>query len=81
MRARVALDPHRHLERVLARAVVDAAQREHVVFVDGCFWHGCPRCGRIPRTNPNYWRAKIGRNQRRDRRTRSAIRAAGFVVV
>jgi DNA mismatch endonuclease, patch repair protein len=52
-----------------------------VVFVDGCFWHGCPRCGHIPRTNAKYWTAKIARNQRRDRRTRRALRANGYRVV
>lgn|SRR6266700_7731898 len=35
------------------------------IFVDGCFWHGCPNCGHIPRTNRAFWRAKIERNQQR----------------
>lgn len=50
------------------------------VFVDGCFWHGCPRCFREPTSNVAYWRAKIRRNQRRDRRTVRVLRAAGFRV-
>src|SRR5881296_2484832 len=36
------------------------------VFVDGCFWHGCPRHGSIPRTNRTFWRSKLQRNQLRD---------------
>lgn len=36
------------------------------VFVDGCFWHGCPECGHIPRANRPYWAAKIAGNRRRD---------------
>jgi DNA mismatch endonuclease (patch repair protein) len=33
------------------------------IFVDGCFWHGCPHCRRkLPATNRKYWRQKIGRN-------------------
>lgn len=36
------------------------------VFVDGCFWHGCPRCGHIPKNNRAFWRAKILRNRQRD---------------
>ena len=51
------------------------------VFVDGCFWHGCPRCGHVPKTNSAYWTAKIGRNRRRDRRIGRAARAAGYKVV
>src|SRR5213076_2953638 len=41
---------------------------EHVaVFVDGCFWHGCPRCGHTPKSNVGYWKMKLGRNKVRDR--------------
>jgi DNA mismatch endonuclease, patch repair protein len=42
--------------------------RERIaIFVDGCFWHGCPRCGHIPKTNSPFWQAKIQRNIERDR--------------
>ncbi|MHB8689421.1 MAG: DNA mismatch endonuclease Vsr [Candidatus Dormibacteraceae bacterium] len=37
------------------------------VFVDGCFWHGCPTHGVQPRVNASYWSAKISLNKRRDR--------------
>ncbi len=37
-----------------------------VVFLDSCFWHGCPRHLRMPKSNQEYWRAKIGRNVERD---------------
>jgi DNA mismatch endonuclease, patch repair protein len=41
--------------------------RERIaIFVDGCFWHGCPRCGHIPKTNSPFWQAKIQRNIERD---------------
>ncbi len=50
------------------------------VFVDGCFWHGCPRCGHIPRTNKAYWAAKLTRNKRRDRAMSKALRALGYRV-
>jgi DNA mismatch endonuclease (patch repair protein) len=52
-----------------------------IIFVDGCFWHGCPRCGHIPRTNAKYWSAKIARNIRRDTRARHALNRAGYSVV
>lgn len=51
------------------------------VFVDGCFWHGCPRCGHIPKTNRAYWLAKLARNKRRDSRMTRELRAQGFRVV
>lgn len=52
-----------------------------VVFVDGCFWHGCPRCYREPRSNVEFWRGKVGGNRRRDARQRRALNRAGWSVV
>ncbi len=55
---------------------------KHVaVFVDGCFWHGCPRCGHIPKTNRAYWSAKIARNKRRDLQSTRRLKALGYRVV
>jgi len=55
--------------------------RKLVVFLDGCFWHGCPRCGHIPKTRGGFWRAKIARNKERDRQAREKLRAKGFRVL
>lgn len=52
-----------------------------VVFIDGCFWHGCPICGRIPKTNKAYWKKKIELNKERDRRNSRAIRRLGYRVI
>lgn len=51
------------------------------VFVNGCFWHGCPRCFRPPRRNRAWWIAKIERNRRRDRRASDRLRRLGYSVV
>jgi DNA mismatch endonuclease (patch repair protein) len=51
------------------------------VFVDGCFWHGCPEHGRTPRKNPDYWHAKLRRNVERDHETNEALTIAGWRVV
>jgi DNA mismatch endonuclease (patch repair protein) len=51
------------------------------VFVDGCFWHGCPDHGVEPRVNSEYWSSKIARNVARDEETTAALRAAGWSVV
>ncbi|MBI4567730.1 MAG: very short patch repair endonuclease [Planctomycetes bacterium] len=51
------------------------------LFVDGCFWHGCPRCYRRPNSRRGYWDAKLARNRARDRRNRAALRVAGWRVV
>lgn len=51
------------------------------VFVDGCFWHGCPRHLRMPKSNVDYWNQKIGRNMLRDKRVGSELRKAGWKVI
>ncbi len=51
------------------------------VFVDGCFWHGCPEHFVPPKTNPEYWREKIGRNVQRDRDTDTRLAEAGWLVL
>jgi len=56
--------------------------RCHVaVFVDGCFWHGCPVHGSVPRSNNAYWRAKLARNRLRDRDVDLALEQAGWTSV
>jgi DNA mismatch endonuclease (patch repair protein) len=56
--------------------------RERVaVFVDGCFWHGCPEHGRVPNDRNGYWAAKLGRNMERDLRNNDALAAAGWLVL
>ena len=57
-------------------------RRERVaVFVDGCFWHGCPRHGRRPDSNVDYWRMKLERNKARDRAVTRGLREAGWMVI
>lgn len=51
------------------------------VFVDGCFWHGCPRHGTQPKTNVRFWRDKIARNRTRDRQVNRLLRKLGWRVV
>lgn len=54
-----------------------------VIFVDGCFWHGCPECGdgRSPSSNTGYWSAKRRANRERDARRTRELEAAGWRVV
>lgn len=49
-----------------------------VVFIDGCFWHGCPDHAVQPKANASFWRAKIDTNRERDRRKDTALRALGW---
>lgn len=51
------------------------------VFVDGCFWHGCPEHSATPRSNAEYWSAKIARNVERDAEQAARLEAAGWEVL
>jgi DNA mismatch endonuclease (patch repair protein) len=52
-----------------------------VVFVDGCFWHGCSRHGRQPTSNSDYWFAKLNRNRQRDKSVTRKLRKIGWKVL
>lgn len=51
------------------------------VYVDGCFWHGCPEHGSIPKSNTDWWREKIDRVRRRDAATDSKLQDEGWKVI
>lgn len=74
---------HRHIIPGLRRTgdVVFGRARV-VVFVDGCFWHGCPIHGTLPKvTNRHWWVEKIAQNRRRDRDTDRRLSDLGWQVV
>lgn len=56
-------------------------ERRVCIFVHGCFWHGCPRCYRQPRTNVTFWKAKVVGNHARDLRSARRLRAMGYKVL
>ena len=51
------------------------------VFLDGCFWHGCPLHGTSPKSNADWWKAKITRNLERDARVRDQLEDLGWLVL
>ena len=61
----------------------DFVFRSHrlAVFVDGCFWNGCPVHGAQPKTNAAFWRKKIATNRTRDRLVSRTLRARGWRVL
>ena len=69
------------LEGLRCIADVVFPRQRVAVFVDGCFWHGCPIHGSRPQTNRSYWAAKIARNIRRDANSTAELRKAGWAVL
>lgn len=79
LRYRVATQPLPSLRR---RADIVFTRQHVAVFIDGCFWHGCPEHGRRQfRHNVDYWPGKIERNRSRDVDTTELLRLAGWQVL
>lgn len=58
------------------------ANEQIAIFVDGCFWHGCPQCKRkLPKTNRSYWQNKIRRNVALAQSYDEQLHAAGWTVI
>lgn len=80
LRYRVDYPIHVGLPRVV-RVDIAFTRARLAVFVDGCFWHGCPDHFRMPSRNTTYWRAKLRVNRERDSRVDGALAAAGWTVI
>lgn len=57
------------------------ATQKVAIFVDGCFWHGCPKHCRMPKSNQSYWQPKIAGNIARDALVTRTLRRAGWRVL
>lgn len=63
------------------RADIVFTKARIVVFIDGCFWHGCPEHYVEPKANIEYWRPKIAGNRARDIQSTSRLQEAGWTVI
>ena len=61
--------------------LIFAGQRRVIVFVDGCFWHGCAECARVPNDMSEWWKQKIRTNQERDVRVSRELAQRGWRVI
>jgi DNA mismatch endonuclease (patch repair protein) len=71
----------RPLPDVRCRADMVFTRCRVAVFIDGCWWHGCPLHYRPPKANAAYWAAKVNRNVARDRRIDQCLAQADWLVV
>lgn len=69
------------IKDVRRRADLVFPRKKVAVFVDGCFWHGCPEHHTVSKTNAEYWAAKVETNRWRDRDTDALLEAEGWTVV
>jgi DNA mismatch endonuclease (patch repair protein) len=61
----------------------DFANKKHkiVIFIDGCFWHGCSQHYKKPKSNRDYWKNKIRKNMERDSKVRIELESKGWKVM
>lgn len=71
----------RPIEKLNRRADIVFRSAKVAIFVDGCFWHGCPIHGTQAKANAEFWKNKIKRNQERDAETNQLLKKAGWKVV
>jgi DNA mismatch endonuclease (patch repair protein) len=79
LRYRVDYAPDRSDRR--RRADIVFTRARVAVFLDGCFWHGCPEHYIEPKSNVDYWRPKIARNRQRDAETSKRLVDLGWMVL
>ncbi|MFG2782424.1 very short patch repair endonuclease [Streptomyces prunicolor] len=66
--------PRRTIDIVFSKAKI-------AIFMDGCFWHGCPEHATQPKSNAEWWRAKLDKNMARDAETTEHLLAEGWTVL
>jgi DNA mismatch endonuclease, patch repair protein len=66
--------PRRTIDIVFAKLKI-------AIFLDGCFWHGCPQHATSPKANADWWRQKLDRNMARDRETSKHLIDTGWTVI
>lgn len=66
--------PRRTIDIVFPKAKI-------AIFMDGCFWHGCPQHATQPKSNAEWWRAKLDKNMARDVETTEHLRTEGWTVL
>jgi DNA mismatch endonuclease, patch repair protein len=70
----------RHIA-IIGRPDFAFSQYRIAVFIDGCFWHCCPKCGNMPKNNRAFWKRKLDGNVARDMQVTRELRKLGWKVV
>lgn len=67
--------------RLVGKPDLVFSRKKVVIFVDGCFWHGCSDCGKSPEQSGKFWVDKIDGNRKRDRRVTASLENDGWTVL
>jgi len=70
-----------HPNDVFGKPDIFFPKKQLAIFVDGCFWHGCPKCGHIPKTRSAFWKTKFNRNKIRAKLVALKLRQQSIKVL
>ena len=71
----------KHPKNVFVRPDFGNKSKKMAIFIDGCFWHGCKKHYRTPKTNRKYWKDKIKQNMKRDMIVNERLAKDGWMVI
>jgi DNA mismatch endonuclease (patch repair protein) len=71
----------KHYSKLPGKPDIAFPSKKVAVFIDGCFWHSCHVHSKIPLSNVSYWREKMSKNKKQDKKINAACRKAGWKVV
>lgn len=72
---------HKMHPRIEGSPDIVIPDRNIALFLHGCFWHGCKKCGHIPKSNKKYWSEKILKNKKRDKLKEKILKESGWDVI
>ena len=71
----------KHPKQIFGKPDFGNKSRKIAFFIDGCFWHECPRHYRKPKSNKKFWSAKVKRNRKRDRKVTKTLQKMDWIVI
>ena len=75
------INPSFNNNKITGKPDIVFIRKKIAIFIDGCFWHKCPTCFRLPKTNRKFWRKKINSNVKRDRKINRTLKKQGWKIL
>lgn len=70
-----------HSKKIIGNPDIFFPNQKYAIFIDGCFWHRCPKCYIKPKTNSFFWKNKIQSNVERDKKVNKELKKSGIQVL
>ena len=70
-----------HNKSMFGKPDISFTKNKLAIFIDGCFWHGCNKCYKTPKTNPEFWHNKIEQNKSRRKIVRQTLKKNNWAIL